>query len=580
MEQSQQISVSGLFDLLAQLIAPPLQNSPIRLPAPAPALPGRPAPPQPSEPILEGPLPAPSTPPAPIPETPAAPAPSPGLPAPQGSLPQVDGSLPYGTAELSEILAPCLTVSPESERLRDCAGLLTSRLALDGFVSTRVYVFDDPPPARLRVVEGRIVELRIAGTDATLNQRVRRWLRPRLGAVLHLPTLEQDLRLLQQRPEVRSVRSTLSRLGSDPTQAVLQVKVEPAPPRWQGDLTLRNDGTPGSGEGRATATLLRSGALTPGDSLLFYGELDGDGSFDVGQAIGSLSYTLPLGEAFNLTGAFGGNRRTSIELPPPADALSTTQWQGLGQIEWRFHDTLRQRWSLALAYSGSRATTWFDGQPLPDILPARLREPRNGFLRLELNGSGQQPGLAWFAQTFLLQGVAAATPADQLDELASLDVSPGQATALGTFGSLVWGFRPRWQLTLRAGGQLAFRNLTDPMRFSLGSDVGLRGLPGQLISGDNGWLGSGEVAWTAWSRRSQALQLVPFLGAGGVFTRFIGLEFRDTVGSAGVLARWLAGEQWTVELGWVHPFSTAGSEEIWNDWLLGQGLYARLGFRF
>jgi hypothetical protein len=65
-----------------------------------------------------------------------------------------------------------------------------------------------------------------------------------------------------------------------------------------------------------------------------------------------------------------------------------------------------------------------------------------------------------------------------------------------------------------------------------------------------------------------------------VFTRFIGLEFRDTVGSAGVLARWLAGEQWTVELGWVHPFSTAGSEEIWNDWLLGQGLYARLGFRF
>jgi hemolysin activation/secretion protein len=568
-----------VFDLLAQLIAPPLQNSPIRLPAPVPELPARPNQPPSSEPILETPA-----------ELPPRTSPTPGFPAPEPApatspqstpeLPPIDGALPYRRPELQAILTPCLAVSPAAERLRRCAALLTSRLALDGFVSTRVYVFNEPPPARLQVVEGRIVELRIAGADPALNQRVQSWLRPLLGQVLHLPSLEQDLRLLQLRPEVRSVRSTLSRLGSDPTQAVLLVKVEASPPRWRGDLSLRNDGSPGSGEGRATASLLRSGTLRSGDSLLFYGELDGNGSFDVGQAIGSVSYTLPLAQSFNLTGAFGGNRRTSIELPPPANGLSTTQWQGLGQLEWLLADTLRQRWGLSLAYSGTRATTRLDGQLLPEILPSRLREPRNGYLRLELTGSGQRPALAWFAQAYWLQGIAAATPADQLAELASLDISPGQAAALGGLGFLSWGFSPRWQANIRAGGQVALRNLTDPMRFSLGSDVGLRGLPGQLISGDNGWLGTGELAWTAWSRSNQALQLVPFLGAGGVLTRLGGLEFRDTVGSTGLLSRWLAGEQWTVELGWVHQFSTAGTEEIWNDWLLGQGLYARVGFRF
>jgi hemolysin activation/secretion protein len=464
--------------------------------------------------------------------------------------------------------------------LRRCAALLTSRLALDGYVSTRVFVLEDPPQARLLVVPGRIVELRIAGSDAALNGRVRRWLQPLQGDTLHLPSLEQDLKLLQQRPEIRSVRSTLSRLGSDPTQAVLQVRVEPAPARWQGELSLRNDGSPGSGEARTTATLQRPALLLAGDSLLFYGELDSDNAFNLGQSIGSLSYTLPLGEALSVTGAFGGSRRSSIELEPPADGLTTTQWQGLGQLEWLITDSLRNRWSLSLAYSGSRSRTSLDGQPLPAILPSLLRGPRNGFLRLELNGNGSVPSLAWFSQAYLLQGVAAATPAEQRGELATLAISPGQATALGGFGSLSWGFVPRWQANLRAGGQLAFRNLTDPMRFTIGSDVGLRGLPGQLISGDNGWLGTGELVWTAWSRGDQALQLVPFVGVGGVFTRLREAEFRDTVGSTGLLGRWLSGDHWSAELGYVQQFSTGGTEAIWKNWLLGQGLYARIGYRF
>jgi hemolysin activation/secretion protein len=161
---------------------------------------------------------------------------------------------------------------------------------------------------------------------------------------------------------------------------------------------------------------------------------------------------------------------------------------------------------------------------------------------------------------------------------------PGKANAVGTFLSLGWSFLPKWQLNLRGGGQVALHKLTDPMRFSLGADTGLRGLPGQLISGDNGWLGSAELGWTFWSRRNQALQLVPFIGAGGVSTTLQGQgfsdRFYDNVGAGGVLVRWLAGQHWITEIGWVDHFSTENNADVWNNWLLGNGLYAKLNYRF
>jgi hemolysin activation/secretion protein len=118
------------------------------------------------------------------------------------------------------------------------------------------------------------------------------------------------------------------------------------------------------------------------------------------------------------------------------------------------------------------------------------------------------------------------------------------------------------------------------MYFSLGSDVGLRGLPGQLVSGENGWLGTLELAWAFWQNRTNTLQLVPFFGAGGVNTALNQGSFNDTVGSGGILARWLAGQNWAIELGYVHQFNTNDNLGVWNDWILDDGLYAKVQFRF
>ncbi|MFO7629171.1 MAG: ShlB/FhaC/HecB family hemolysin secretion/activation protein, partial [Prochlorococcaceae cyanobacterium] len=281
----------------------------------------------------------------------------------------------------------------------------------------------------------------------------------------------------------------------------------------------------------------------------------------------------------SFTGALGYSRRNLIELPEPLDDLATRQYQFFGQFDWVFHNSASQRWSLSAGLSDNRNTTFFDGVPLDSGIDS-ADQLQAGFLQLGVNGSGRSANLAWSAGASLLQGIAALTPSNQRQELAFVDQKPGEARALSGFLSASWAFAPSWQLTARTAGQLAFNPLTSPMRFSLGSDAGLRGLPSQLISGDDGWLGSAELAWTFWRDRRNALQLVPFYGIGWVRTEFPDVSFSDTVGAGGVFVRWLSGRNWEFDLGWVEQFSSDDNIGSWQGWSLADGLYAKVSFRF
>jgi hemolysin activation/secretion protein len=568
--------------LLAQLVAPPLQRGPVRLPTPVPqAQPGdQPAPvltPTPEE--VE---PAPERPQPPEPERPQPPE-APG-PEPAGSqqIPEIRGATPYPPSELQRLLGPCSALPDRAERLRACALALSARLVADGYINTRVYDQPTPEPGYLEVVEGRLVELRVQGSDAALNARVQRWLDPLRGQVLHLPSLEARLQLVQRRTEVAQVRANLSRLGSDPARGVFTVTVTPAAAQpWRGDFSLRNEGSNGSGEARFVGGLVKEDLARRGDALLLYGELVTDTSPAFGSVVSSISYTLPLSEPLSVTGAFGYSRRNLIELPAPVNGLSTSQYQGLAQLDWRFRDGLDSSWSAFVGLSSNRSNLYLNDRALPaDQTPLSVRSPQSGYLRLGVQGSGFSGRVGWSGTAYLLQGIGGMTPAAQRQELALAGIVPGQASALAGLLSVAWSVAPRWQLNLRAAGQVAFQRLTDPMQFSLGSDTGIRGLPSQLVSGDSGWLGTAEVVWTAWQNDRQALQVVPFIGAGGVRTIGQVVTFRDNVGAGGLLARWLQGDQWTFELGWVHQFQTDDDVGSWQDWTLAKGLYAKVGYRF
>ena len=545
-----------MLDLLAQLVAPPLQNSPVRLPGPD-AVEQRGRPNQQTPELNISPE-----------ERPAAPAPA-AEPAPSGqgsssALPAIRGPLRYSQTELRRILASCLPMADSTSKLEACAAAITARLVADGYVNSGAMVRGRGAGAYLELVEGRLAEVQVISTDSRLRQRVQRLLKPLQGKVLNLNTLQQDLLVLKRVNGVGTIKAGLTRLGNDPTQAVFTLTITPGPRPWQGELALRNDGSPGSGEYRGSAALVKGDLALRGDTLLIYGETSWTRDPSLGQAISSLSYTRPLAQQLSFSGSVGYTSNNSPELDSASVDISSNQLQGLGQFDWVFSESLRQRWS---AFAGVSANSNTINLAISGG-PALSLTQNSTYLRVGLNGFGLNGPIAWGSSLYLLQG------------LSTEFVNAGSASALGGLAQAGWTLAPGWQLNGRLAGQWALGDLPTSMFFSVGSDVGLRGLPGQLISGENGWLTTAELAWTFWKQRSHALQLVPFIGAGGVSSAFPGTSFTDVVGSGGVLARWLAGLNWAFELGWVHQFETANNIGVWNDWLLDDGLYTKASFRF
>ena len=491
------------------------------------------------------------------------------------------GDLPYSKSDLSELLERCSKAKDQASRLQQCAEALTGLLQKDGYVNSRVYVEAEPAPGQLNVVMGQLVELRIESENAGLEQRVRQRLSPLLNRTLNLPELQQQLLLLKQRSVVGTVAGSLGKLGSDPTQAVLNLAVTPAKQPWRGDLSMSNDGNAGSGEWRSVAVLQKPTFLTNGDVFQFYGELSADGNPELGTTLGSLSYTYPLSESWTLTGSFGASRRKLVEAKGAANDLSFRQFQGLAQLQWTFAESSNQTWYASAGLSINRNNSYLDGDSVPLIIGGGPDgDLTTGYLRLGLGHGGNHGNLGWNAQIYGLQGIAGLSTQTQLEDFSFFGIHPGEARALGGVASLGWTMQPNLQLNLRASGQVAFNELTSDMGFGLGSDVGLRGLPGTLISGDNGWLSKAELNWTFWQNSTNALQFVPFMGIGGIQTTRDSVTLDDTIGTGGLLLRWLRGQHWSVEVGWVDQFNANDNVGIWNDWLLGSGAYGKVRYRF
>ena len=562
--------------LLAQLVSPPLQPGPARLPEQVPKQQLEPDPSS-TKPELDDRQLVPN---------------GDGLKEP-GQLPlkptsrddvsssvEIKGTTPYSQAELRQLLSLCQAESSAETRLKRCAETLSGQLQQDGYVNSRVFIEDEPAPGHLSVVMGHLVELHINSEDQRLQQKVRRRLANLLGKVLHLPDLQKQLQQLKQQSVVGSVSGSLGKLGSDPTQAVLTLTVTAANHPWRGDLSVRNDGNTGSGEWRAITVLQKPTVLIDDDLLQIYGELNADGDPELGASLGSISYTLPLGESVDITGSFGASRRNLVEAQGPAHGLSFRQYQGLAQLQWTLKDSDNQLWYAQAGLSANRSDSYLDGRSFPLIIGGPDGDLSSGYLRVSLGHAGRNNNLAWTGQAYWLQGIAGFSSEEQLKDLAFYGIHPDQSRALGGITTLGWRMSSNLQLNWRAAGQVAFNELTNDMGFSLGSDVGLRGLPGTLISGDTGWLSNAELNWSFWQQHNNTLQLVPFFGIGGVQTMRDSMSFNDTIGSGGILVRWLHGRHWSLALGWTEQFNDGDNIGIWNDWLLGSGAYGKLRYRF
>ena len=364
--------------LLAQLVAPPLQPGPVRVPEPIPT--ERP----PSRPVDDIPL---NPTPLQEPQQPQQPNSQEQTTAPW--VPPVEGSAPYDSQQLNDILSSC-SKSSISLSLQRCAEALTAQLQRDGYVNSRVFVEAEPAPGRLVVVTGRLVELHVEATTPALERRVRKALANLIQKPLQLPELQTRLRQLKQQQVVGSISGNLGKLASDPTQAVLRIIVTPPTHPWRGDLSVRNDGNAGTGEWRALAILQKQHVVMEGDVLQLYGEGNADSDPEFGAGIGSISYTLPLVDNISFTGSFGASRRNFVEASGLSRGLSFRQYQGLGQFQWSFAENDNQTWYAFAGISANHSNSYLNNASFPLIVGGGLDgDLTTGYVRLGVGNGGQ-----------------------------------------------------------------------------------------------------------------------------------------------------------------------------------------------
>ena len=554
--------------LLAQLVAPPLQPGPVRLPNPTTEQKVAPQ----AKPFFEQPEsdnPSPE-----IPEN----APNTDLTSSSWS-PKVIGDKFFSDKQLSIVLETCRQ-KKVADTLNKCAAKLTAELISRGYINSRVYISKEPEPGALEVVLGRISEVKITSTDSTLQQKAEKKLSGLIGEILHLPTLEKalvNLRKLGFGP----IKGSMQRVGSDPTRASIQLTVEPrATTPLQGDIALGNNGNTGSGEWRTSAALLKKDLTKQGDLALIYFELDANGRLDLGTGITSLTYRYPLNDSLSLTGSIGYSYRRLVEFPQPAFDFNFRTIQGLLQLEQELSNTETTRWTAAAGISINRSSSFEGNKSIKlDLGGGADGYLKSGNLKLSTNISQQLERSTWNANLYFLQGLAGVTKSSHRNYLNLQGSNIGEARAIGGLLDVNWLISPEVVWTGRVAGQHAFNPLPSNMHFTVGSDVGLLGLPGSLVSGDSGWLGISELTWTAWTDGQQALQLVPFIGMGGIQTNVQGIELDDNIGSGGILARYITG-RWQLELGWVDTFQTDDNPGLWNNWVLGHGLHTKLRYTF
>ena len=557
--------------LLAQLVAPPIQPGPVRLPAET-------APQERQTQPADQPVLQPTLKPAPedadeLPTSGGAPALIPSW------RPTVIGDSPYSKEEIEAVLKRCGKATP-AKTLRACAAALTARFIKDGYVNTRVYTLPKPYPGALEVVMGVIAELQVESSDPELKAKVEKQLSPLLGSVLHIPTLEKAL-VEVRRGGVGKINGNMGRLGSDPTKAVVTLGVEAAPPTpLRGDFSIGNNGSPGNGEWRSNAVLLQNDFLKRGDTALLFFELKNDGQLELGSTLLSATYTYPLSDRWNLTGSIGYSHSNFVEFIGDPHKLNFRTLQGLIQVDTVFHQGRGLSWTGAAGISASR-TDSFEGNASVPLVVGGGEDGwmRSGNVKLSTTVSGITGPAGWSANGYFLQGFPGLTNDEHLHNLDRLGIDVGEARAMGGLANLTLLAAPNVIFNLRGAGQVAFSSLPSSMGFSLGSDVGLIGLPGSIASGDSGWLAIGELIWTVWKNDKQQLQLIPYVGKGGIHTEIDDVTFDDQVGSGGLIARYTHG-RWQVELGWVNTFETNDNPGIWNDWWLGNGIHTKLRYAF
>ena len=492
-------------------------------------------------------------------------------------------ALPYDEDKLSEILKPCRQISDITNKLKACAEQLSKQLIIDGYINTRILIQSQKKPYKLVVLPGRLVEIRVFGEDKALNENIAKQLEYLKSDFFNLVDLQIALDSLESRRDVNSLRAQLTRHGSQVNLSALKIQVTPKLRNWKSLLSISNDGAETLGELKTEAITQKEDIIQSGDLFLAFLQFNNTRELDLRSSTQSISYTYPLTQQFNLSGSLGFGIDKIAPRKQNSFNLRYNQFQGIVNLDWLISQTEEINLSFFSSLIGSRSNLYINNKvPTGASTSNLVRRPTMAYLRYGVSANGVQNKLAWQAQLYGLQGLSGFVPSNQRKEHAETGVNLGEARAIGIQTALRYRITDQINLLVSGSGQMAFRPLPYAMNFAVGSDQGLIGLPANLFSGNSGVLSTIETPITLMRSDQHQVELVPFSGVGYAHTKTSSISIEDEAASYGALLRYtLTQPKLVIELGYTRPLLFSdNSTDDWRKTIIGQGLYTRATYAF
>ena len=222
----------------------------------------------------------------------------------------------FAEAELAAVTAPYIDRPLTFAELLDLRAAITQLYVDEGYITSGAIVppqtFQDGGVVQIRVIEGRLEEIQVNGTQRLQPGYVSSRIAVGTSAPLNVDRLLERLQLLQLNPLIETITADLQ-AGIQPGINTLVITVVEAE-SFDATYSFDNNRSPSVGSARHQIRLTEGNLLGLGDRLsLGYGLTEGSDAFDV-------DYTLPI-NPYNGTLRFTANFNGNEVIEDPFDVL-------------------------------------------------------------------------------------------------------------------------------------------------------------------------------------------------------------------------------------------------------------------
>lgn len=487
---------------------------------------------------------------------------------------EIIGSTVFSEAELAAVTAPFTNRPLTFTELLEARSAVTQLYVDQGYITSGAFVppqtFEEGGIAEIRVIEGRLDEIQITGTQRLHPGYVSSRIAVGAGPPLNVNQLLERLQLLQLDPLIETIAADLQ-AGTRPGVDLLVVEVTEAD-TFEANYIFDNNRSPSVGTARHQFRITENNLSGLGDRLsIGYNITEGSDG-------GDIDYTIPL-NPYNGTLSLAASFSNSAVIEDPFDILDIDSDSELYELTLRqpVAQTPNQEFALGLTASHQRSQTFLgidDLGPFP-LSPGADEEGRTRVSALrffqEWTKRSSQQVLAVRSQFNLGLGFLDATVNDEGPDSRFFSwQGQGQwVRSLGTDSLLL----------LRGSVQLSTDTLLTLEQFGLGGQSTVRGYRQNQLLTDNGVLGSLEFRFPVLREPTNdlLLQVAPFIDVGHGWNHDGNNPDDSTLLGIGTGLILTINEGLTARFDWGIPLISVDSD---RNTAQENGLYFSLGISF